>query len=117
VLTLFAEGAESSWDELLPEEVRVPPGDPARLDELLCDPELLVPIALRWERELTDAGRCSDRRRPSLAIETYVRLMVLKHRCGWGSETLMREVSDSIQLAVHRLNPGHASGMGGSHPV
>jgi IS5 family transposase len=28
----------------------------------------------------------------------YVRLMVLKHRHGWGYETLMREVSDSFHL-------------------
>ena len=62
----------------------------ARVDELLCDPELLVPVALRWERELAEASRYSDRCRPSLAMETYVRLMVLKHRCGWGYETLMR---------------------------
>jgi hypothetical protein len=50
VLTLFAAGAESLWDELLPGEMRVLPDDLARLDGLLCDPELLVPIALRWER-------------------------------------------------------------------
>ena len=31
-------------------------------------------------------------------MDTYVRLMVLKHRSGWGYETLMREVSDSIHL-------------------
>ena len=54
-------------DELLPEEVRVLPDDLARLDELLCDPELLVPIALRWERELAEASRYSGRGRPSLA--------------------------------------------------
>ena len=98
MLTLFADGAESLWDELLPKEVRVLPDDLARLDELLSDPELLVPIAIRWERELAEASKFSDRGRPSLAMETYVRLMVLKHRCGWGYETLMREVSDSIHL-------------------
>ena len=48
MLTLVADGAESLWDELLPEEVRVLPDDLARLDELLSDPELLVPIAIRW---------------------------------------------------------------------
>jgi IS5 family transposase len=31
-------------------------------------------------------------------MQTYVRLMVVKHRYGWGYETLMREVSDSLQL-------------------
>jgi transposase, IS5 family len=29
-------------------------------------------------------------------MQTYVRLMVLKHRYGWGYETLVREVSDSL---------------------
>jgi transposase, IS5 family len=98
VLTLFADGAESLWDVLLPEEMRALPDDLARLDELLSDPELLVPIAIRWERELREASKFSDRGRPSLAMETYVRLMVLKHRYGWGYETLMKEVSDSIHL-------------------
>lgn len=98
MLTLFADGAESLWDEILPAEVRALPGDLARLDELLADPELLTPIAVRWERELSEASRFSDRGRPSLAMETYVRLMVIKHRSGWGYETLMREVSDSIHL-------------------
>jgi transposase, IS5 family len=98
VLTMFADGAESLWDELLPEEVRVLPDDLARLDELLSDPELLVPIAIRWERELREASKFADRGRPSLAMESYVRLMVIKHRSGWGYETLMREVSDSIHL-------------------
>ena len=73
------------------------PDDLAR-DELLCDPELLVPIAMRWERELRGDQPVLGSGRPSLAMETYVRLMVLKHRCGWGYETLMREVSDSIHL-------------------
>ena len=98
MLTLHAAGAESLWDELLPEEVRVLPDDLARLDVLLSDPALLAPIALRWERELREASRFADRGRPSLAMDTYVRLMVVKHRCGWGYETLMREVSDSIHL-------------------
>jgi transposase, IS5 family len=98
VLTLHADGGESLWDELLPEEVRALPDDLAALDELLSDPALLAPIAQRWERELAEAGRFSDRGRPSLAMDTYVRLMVLKHRYGWGYETLMREVSDSLHL-------------------
>src|SRR5256885_7033331 len=51
------------------------PDDLARLDELLSDPELLVPIAMRWERELREASKFSDRGRPSLAMETYVRLI------------------------------------------
>jgi transposase, IS5 family len=98
VLTLLADGAESLWDEILPVEVKALPDDLANLDELLGDPALLAPIAVRWGRELTEASRHSPRGRPSIAMESYVRLMVIKHRSGWGYETLMREVSDSIHL-------------------
>ena len=36
--------------------------------------------------------------RPTIAMETYVRLMVLKQRYRWGYRSLMAEVSDSIHL-------------------
>ena len=36
--------------------------------------------------------------RPTIAMETYVRLMVLKQRYRWGYRTLVGEVSDSIHL-------------------
>lgn len=58
------------------------PDDLAGLDVLLADPELLVLIAPRRERELREASKFSERGRPSLAMESYVRLMVVKHRCG-----------------------------------
>jgi transposase, IS5 family len=92
VLTLAAAGVEQLWDELLPLEVKQLPADLAALDELLRDPRLLAPIAAGWEQTARERGR------PSLAMETYVRLMVVKHRCGWGYETLVREVSDSLHL-------------------
>jgi IS5 family transposase len=92
VLTLAAAAVEQLWDELLPLEVKELPADLAALDELLGDPRLLAPIAARWEQTARERGR------PSLAIETYVRLMVIKQRQGWGYETLVREVSDSLHL-------------------
>ena len=92
MLTLAAAGVEQLWDELLPLEVKELPQDLAALDALLGDPALLAPIAARWEQTARERGR------PSLAIETYVRLMVVKHRSGWGYETLVREVSDSLHL-------------------
>ena len=67
-------------------------------DELLSDPGLLAPIGARWERLLAETGAVSGRGRPTIAMATYVRLMIIKHRSGWGYETLMREVSDSIHL-------------------
>jgi IS5 family transposase len=98
MLRMSASGTESLWDELLPAEVKVLPLDLARLDALLCDPCLLAPIGVRWERLLAETGASSGRGRPTIAMETYVRLMIVKHRSGWGYETLMREVSDSIHL-------------------
>ncbi|MCA1678650.1 MAG: transposase [Actinobacteria bacterium] len=99
MLRLVAAQAETLWDEALPVEVRQLPEDLAALDELLCDPVLLAPITAHWRREVQQTGRAllSDGR-PTIAIETYVRLMVLKHRYGWGYRTLMGEVSDSIHL-------------------
>jgi IS5 family transposase len=98
VLTIQASGTESLWDEILPAEVKALPADLARLDGLLADPALLAPIGARWGQLLAETGSSSGRGRPTIAMETYVRLMIVKHRSGWGYETLMREVSDSIHL-------------------
>jgi hypothetical protein len=82
---MSASGAESLWDEILPAEVKALPEDLARLDELLSDPGLLAPIGARWERLLAETGASSRRGRPTIAMATYVRLMIIKHRSGWGT--------------------------------
>jgi len=92
MLCLTGEQVESLFDEALPIEVRELPEDLARLDELLSDPALLAPIASRWEAAARDRGR------PTIAMSLFVRLMVVKQRSGWGYETLVREVSDSLHL-------------------
>jgi IS5 family transposase len=99
MLTLRAPQAETLWDEVLPIEAKELPEDLARLDEVLDDPELLRPIAERWRAEVEETGRAvlTDGR-PTIAMETYVRLMVTKQRAGWGYETLVKEISDSIHL-------------------
>jgi IS5 family transposase len=99
VLRLCAGQAESLWDEALPVEVRELPDDLAALDRELSDPELMGPIVARWRREVLETGRAvlTDGR-PTIAMETYVRLMVLKQRFRWGYRTLVAEVSDSIHL-------------------
>jgi len=98
VLTLLADAQESLWEAMLPAEVRALPDDLAKLDELLSDLAVLAPIAIRWERLLAEAGCEPGRGRPTIPMETYVRFMVVKHRSGWGYETLTREISDSIHL-------------------
>jgi IS5 family transposase len=99
VLRLAAGQVESLWDEVLPVEVRELPEDLKRIDALLSDPGLLAPISAHWQAEAEASGRsAAGHGRPTIAMETYVRLMVIKQRSGWGYETLVREVSDSLHL-------------------
>jgi transposase, IS5 family len=92
MLRLSSGQVESLWDEVLPNEVRELPEDLAALDVLLSDPGLLAPISASWQQQARSHGR------PTISMQTYVRLMAIKHRTGWGYETLVREVSDSLHL-------------------
>jgi transposase, IS5 family len=79
---LAGDQVESLLDELLPVEVR----------ELPADRRLLAPIEQAWEQTARDHGR------PTIPMGSLARLMVIKQRTGWGYETLVREVSDSLPL-------------------
>jgi IS5 family transposase len=92
VLRLVGSQVESLFDEVLPAMVRELPPDLAGLDVLLADEALLAPIAAVWQQAAREHGR------PTIAMSTFVRLMVIKQRCGWGYETLVHEVSDSLHL-------------------
>ncbi len=93
MLTLGAGQVECLWDEvLLPFQARELPENLARLDRVLRDSALLRPVEQAWDCSARGRGR------PSISIATFVRLMVIKQRTGWGYETLMREVSDSLHL-------------------
>jgi IS5 family transposase len=75
------------WDSILPAELLVLPVELGRVDELLDDPVFFAPFAAYF------AARMG---RPSIPMETYLRLMFLKFRYRLGYESLCREVSDSI---------------------
>jgi IS5 family transposase len=92
MLRLSGGQVESLFDMALPVEVRELPADLAALDGLLADPAVLAPVEAAWEQSAKDFGR------PTIPIERLVRLMVIKQRSGWGYETLVREVSDSLHL-------------------
>src|ERR1700756_3988128 len=99
MLTLLAGQPESLWDDALPIEVKELPEDLAVLGVLLSDPELLWPLVELWRDEFRETGRLVlTEGRPTIALETYVRLMVLKQRYRWGYRSLVAEVSDSIHL-------------------
>ena len=94
-----AHERDTVWDALLPVGVVVLPPDLARVDELLAEPALLDPFRTLWrERDAASGQQASSFGRPTIAMATYVRLMVLKSRTGWGYATLVREVSDSLHL-------------------
>jgi IS5 family transposase len=99
MLRLAGGQVESLFDGLLPLEVRELPEDLAALDGLLADPRLLAPIEQAWERTARGHGR------PTIPMGSFVRLMVVKQRTGWGYETLVREVSDSLHLRRFCLLP------------
>src|SRR5881396_3155448 len=78
---------ESLWEAVLPAELRELPAELARVDAILDDDRFMAPFRSRLTATIG---------RPTIPIETYLRLMYLKHRYGLGYETLCREVADSF---------------------
>jgi transposase, IS5 family len=77
----------SLWEAILPAEVLGLPAELATVDRLLDDPAFIQPFRAHFD---------PTRGRPSVPLDTYLRLMFLKHRYGLGYELLCREVADSI---------------------
>jgi transposase, IS5 family len=77
----------SLWEAILPSEVLGLPAELTMVDRLLDDPVFIQPFRAHFD------PRCG---RPSIPIDTYLRLMFLKHRYRLGYELLCREVADSI---------------------
>jgi transposase, IS5 family len=77
----------SLWDAILPPELLVLPGELARVDVLLDDPAFFAPFVPYFDARIG---------RPSIPMETYLRMMFLKFRYRLGYESLCREVGDSI---------------------
>jgi IS5 family transposase len=94
---------ETFWDHLLPSLAQQLPAELAAIDQLLADPQLLVPFRTRWDA--LHPGDAPTHGRPTIPMATYLRVMVLKHRYGWGYETLMQEIADSLHLRRFCLIP------------
>ena len=80
-------GGESLWESVLPAELRELPAELGKVDAILDDDRFLAPFRARLTAR---TGR------PTIPIETYLRLMYLKHRYVLGYETLCKEVADSF---------------------
>jgi transposase, IS5 family len=77
----------SLWEALLPEELKRLPAELAQVDAFLDDERFIAPWRALFDRRLG---------RPSVPIDTLLRLLYLKHRYQLGYESLCKEVSDSI---------------------
>jgi IS5 family transposase len=75
------------WEAILPEMCLGMPTELEAVDRLLDDPAFFEPFRRHFHAVLG---------RPSVPIETYLRLMFLKYRYRLGFEPLCREVADSI---------------------
>jgi IS5 family transposase len=75
------------WELLLPEEAKRLPAELARVDAYLDDERFIAPWRALFSARLG---------RPSVPVDTLLRLLYLKHRYGLGYESLCREVADSI---------------------
>jgi len=92
----------SLWDSLLPEPALRMPAELAAVDELLDDPVFFEPYRPFFSPLLG---------RPSIPMETFLRMMFLKYRYRLGFESLCREVADSVSWSRFCRIP-----LGGSVP-
>jgi IS5 family transposase len=103
-MLVTTNGQQRLWEAMLPPGYQDLPAELAALDALLDDPVFFAPYRAHFSERLG---------RPSIPIETYLRMMYLKHRYGLGYETLCREVADSISWTRFARIP---LGTGVPHP-
>lgn len=93
------------WETILPGACLGLPVELEAVDQLLDDPVFFEPYREHFHARLG---------RPSIPIETYLRLMFLKYRYRLGFEPLCREVADSISWQRFCRIP---LGTGAPHPT
>jgi hypothetical protein len=81
------DGQGTLWEEFLPPEIRVISAELTAIDTLLDDDGFMAPFV---------KGLKCDEGRPTIPMETYLRMMFLKHRHSLGYEARTKEVADSL---------------------
>jgi len=88
MLKLRGDREKNFFEEWLPRHLIELSGELKRVDEILDDPAFLRPYREKFYEKMG---------RPSVAVETFLRLMYLKYSRNLGYEPLVEEVSDSIK--------------------
>ena len=87
MLRTKVDDQQTLWEAILPPEFcRLPPGL-EQVDRLLDDPVFFEPFVAFFDPVIG---------RPSIPMETYLRMMFLRFRYRLGFETLCAEVADSL---------------------
>ncbi len=87
MLRTKVDAQQTLWEAILPPEfLRLPPGL-EQIDHLLDDPVFFEPFVAFFDPVIG---------RPSIPMETYLRMMFLRFRYRLGFETLCAEVADSL---------------------
>ena len=89
------------WESVLPAAVLRMPAELEAVDRLLDDERFFAPYRRFFHATIG---------RPSIPIETYLRLMFLKCRYRLGFEPLCREVADSISWSLVCSDPAGGQG-------
>lgn len=94
------------WDYFLPDELLHLNEELACIDAMLDDEVFMAPFMGRWNVKVG---------RPTVPVETFLRMMYLKNRYGFGYHTLEAEVRDSLQwrrfcrIALDQRVPDHST--------
>ena len=84
----LTDGQLRLWDRILPPEATRLSEELAKVDKWLSNEELFEPYRKKFR---TRTGR------PTVPVDTFLRLMYLKSRYNLGYESLVQEVTDSLQ--------------------
>ncbi len=98
MLRTHGDPADPSWESIIPAEYLRLPAELEQVDALLDDERFFAPFAPFFS---------PGQGRPSVPVETYLRLMFLKFRYRLGYEPLCEQVADSISWhRFCRIGPG-----------
>src|SRR5207253_6324656 len=87
IVFVTVNAKQTRWEGLLPAQCLEMPAELVAVDRLLDDPAFFEPYRAFFDPVWG---------RPSVPVETYLRLMFLKSRHGLSFESVVREAADSL---------------------